>query len=186
MPLAPRIKSTTAVLSARKQIGLIIRSFAKPSKVSISWSRPFPLLSADSNTFTVRKTLYRAGSVLQDMFYAYQGELFDKPITKIEKKDDGAMIIHIRKHDSKIMSEYHVLQRFAPSMIPDPKNKQLLLAYMAGKEPLVVMYHFVGVFLSGKQRLSISFPGNHTYKLQTLHQALKSLLSYPRMRDDKS
>jgi hypothetical protein len=44
-----------------------------------------------------KKAFYRAGSVLQEIFYIYREKAFDKPIAKTEKKD-GKMCIHEGKY----------------------------------------------------------------------------------------
>jgi hypothetical protein len=84
-------------------------------------------------------------------FYTYGEELLDKPIAKIQKREDGTLVIKVLEFGLKIMSEYHALQLLPASMIPNPEDKQMLLAYMAGKDTLIVMYYVMANFTNFSQ-----------------------------------
>jgi hypothetical protein len=65
-------------------------------------------------------------------------QLFDQPITKVEKKDDGTLELHIGHCNAKSISEHHALQAF-PLNLPIwcPEDRQALLSWNAGKMVLI-------------------------------------------------
>jgi hypothetical protein len=76
-----------------------------------------------------RKSFYRAGELLQEVFYLYREKLFDKLIDRIEHRD-GKMYIHEGRY-SQLLTEYDRLVPFPTSLCQDSQDKKALLAHIS-------------------------------------------------------
>jgi hypothetical protein len=77
----------------------------------------------------VRRDLYRAGDLLQDIFYLYREKLFDLLIERIELRD-GKSYVH-EGHYPPHLTEYESLIPFPESLCQDPLDKKAPLAHIS-------------------------------------------------------
>jgi hypothetical protein len=99
------------------------------------------------------KELYRAGDLLQDVFYMYKERTFATIFTKIEKKD-GKLVFSEEEQMPKV-SQVDYLHPF-PEMdvIPEMKDRRALLTYLAGPDAVGYMHDVIAHYL---QREDLSY-----------------------------
>lgn len=94
-----------------------------------------------------RRLLYRAGDLLQALFYTYRENVFDKQISKIEDKD-GKLYLHGIKSLKTVGTKLDMLQTFPRHLVTNEADKQHALAYLACCDASW-MNDFVGYMLKG-------------------------------------
>jgi hypothetical protein len=77
----------------------------------------------------VRRDFYRAGDLLQDIFYLYREKLFDRLIDRIKLRD-GKSYIH-EGHYPPRLTEHDSLKPFPASICKDPLDKKALLVHIS-------------------------------------------------------
>lgn len=101
--------------------------------------------------------LFRAGSLLQDIFYVYREQMFDKNIVKIEEKD-GKLHLHEGIHaplpqiltpNDLLATPLDVLYTFPSSLISDPRDKKSILTYSSAEEGIAWMQDLTNYVLKG-------------------------------------
>ncbi|TVY73477.1 hypothetical protein LSUE1_G007415 [Lachnellula suecica] len=95
-------------------------------------------------TLKTRKMLFRAGELLQEIFYVYREQVFDKVFVKVEKRD-GKMLLHQGEYPplSKMSNALDLLFPFDPSVVSDPLDKASILTYMACGDAVAWMHDLV-------------------------------------------
>ncbi|KAF8860521.1 hypothetical protein BDZ45DRAFT_800689 [Acephala macrosclerotiorum] len=76
----------------------------------------------------MRKMVYRAGDLLQEMFYVYRENMFDKGIAKIEDKN-GRMKLYELDLDRPIQSTLDLLEPFPHHLLIDHVLKDVASSY---------------------------------------------------------
>lgn len=103
----------------------------------------------------MRKQLYRAGSVLQDMFYMYREKVFDYHISKVEIK--GSKIYLHLCYDEAVANAKRppgarkdVFLPFPSEYVPNLRDKQAILVYSASADSAAWMFEMVQLCLEGE------------------------------------
>lgn len=95
-----------------------------------------------------RKIVYRAGSILQEMFYVYREKTFDLLIERIEERA-GRLYVHEGIRDSVLTD---TLIPFPSEMIPNEQDKKGILSYMSCFEAVGWMHDIIRYLLMGKKQ----------------------------------
>jgi hypothetical protein len=104
-----------------------------------------------------RKALYRAASILQEIFYIHREKVFDTEVEKVEEKN-GKLYVHEKKwKEKKIKNPHELIIPFPSSIFQNPEDKMAVLANMACTDAVAWMHELVNYFLSGEQRDSLDF-----------------------------
>jgi hypothetical protein len=93
------------------------------------------------------KNLYRAGTLLQDIFYMYRETLFDKIVVKVEEKDGKLIIWEGLYPPEKGPTEY--IKPFPAHLNLKPEDKKTLLAFRACSDAVGFLHDITEHFLSG-------------------------------------
>ncbi|TAQ86697.1 hypothetical protein B7494_g4976 [Chlorociboria aeruginascens] len=89
-----------------------------------------------------RRTLYRAGDTLQQLFYMYREKMFDKWIVRIEERG-GNLYIYEAEADT-VKSDLDYFLPFPGRLCSDDRwVKQALLTYLAGADAVAWMHDCV-------------------------------------------
>ncbi|KAK0111680.1 hypothetical protein ONS95_002025 [Cadophora gregata] len=78
----------------------------------------------------IRKLFYRAGSVLQEMFYMYREKMFDKLITRMEKSQ-GHLIVYEGRYNPVITTETDCLIPFPTQLCQTEEDRKSVLVHLA-------------------------------------------------------
>lgn len=97
-----------------------------------------------------RKSLYRAGSLLQDMFYAYREQAFDNAITKIERRGQ-TILLHTKETPKPVVTDHIVA--FPNKLVSSEEEKHAILVYSTCEDALAWMHETVEYVLKGKSGL---------------------------------
>ncbi|TVY60736.1 hypothetical protein LSUE1_G007922 [Lachnellula suecica] len=104
----------------------------------------------------MRKQLYRAGEILQELVYVHREKNFDMILTKVEKKPEGGDTMYIHETDyakkrksGKITALGDLVYPFPSDLIPDLRDKQAVLAHLACDDAVGWMHDVVQYFLGG-------------------------------------
>jgi hypothetical protein len=95
-----------------------------------------------------RQILYRAGSLLQDMFCDYRELLFHLDIVKIEKKDDG-LYLKSRNYE-KFRTSSTMFYPFPEGLATTEKDRKSALTFMACRDAVAWMKEIIAYFLQGR------------------------------------
>lgn len=104
-----------------------------------------------------RKTIYRTGGLLQDIFYMYRENVFDTLIVKIEIQDEK-MYIHAGEDSGQLVNSHDVLEPFPNDLVKDIRDKQAILAHGACGDVLAWMHDIIKYLLAGKSRCRLRLP----------------------------
>ncbi|EPE24783.1 HIT/MYND zinc finger-like protein [Glarea lozoyensis ATCC 20868] len=85
----------------------------------------------------IQARFFRAAIILENIWEAYREKLFDKLITKIEKKD-GSLVLH-ENDDRWFNSPYDMLEPFPFHLLPEPSDKLAVLNFMACGDTLAYL-----------------------------------------------
>ncbi|KAE8443550.1 hypothetical protein EG329_001712 [Mollisiaceae sp. DMI_Dod_QoI] len=77
----------------------------------------------------MRKLLYQAGDLLQEMFYVYRENVFDKLIVNIEHKD-GKMYIYEGVY-GRLQNNFDLLEPFPHHLVSNEEDKHAILAHLS-------------------------------------------------------
>ncbi|KAL8690945.1 MAG: hypothetical protein Q9218_003721 [Villophora microphyllina] len=91
----------------------------------------------------VRKQVYRAGDVIQRVFYTYRERLFEIPITKVEKEHHRMYLYEGQYADNQF------LVLFPHHLFSSEDDKNRALAYNACTDSTAFMHYLVKAFLEG-------------------------------------
>jgi len=92
----------------------------------------------------LRKALYRAGDLLQNILYEFRQNAYDLPLQSVEKNSDGKIVLHEAKRDEKVIA---VRLPALPGL--DDHDKKAVLCFNAGDEALIHMHALVKKTLGG-------------------------------------
>jgi len=95
-----------------------------------------------------RKSLYNAGTVLQELFYVYREKLFDKLIAKVEVK--GRKLYVQEGLYPKPISSYDCVQTFPKGLFSNESDKRAVLVHLACSDAVCWMQEVVEDVLAGK------------------------------------
>jgi hypothetical protein len=111
----------------------------------------------------IRKQLYRAGSVLQDIFYMYREKVFDYQVTKVEMKGNQ-IYLYLGYEDGVAEARRRpgvrkdVCLPFPSKDVPNLREKQAILVYSSSAQAVAWMFQVVEICLEG---LYDSTTGSH-------------------------
>lgn len=105
-----------------------------------------PQAAASLPASKARDGLYRAGELMQEIWYFYREESFDKNFTKFTKKAGGAKIYLYKGVDEQPVKIFHNL----PKGIETEEDKHAMLSFLSSMEAVAVMQPFVVRLLQGK------------------------------------
>ena len=108
---------------------------------------------------SARKRLYRAGDIVQRIFYLYREHAFEKLITKVEKVDDTLYLYEGVDYGGQI------LVPFPHRLFSCEENKLAALTYSACDDAVAFMRDIVRLILQGKlfnTTLGLSSPLMHS------------------------
>ncbi|KAM3075308.1 Vacuolar protein sorting-associated protein atg6 [Clarireedia jacksonii] len=94
-----------------------------------------------------RQLLYRAASVLQDIFYSYREAVFELNIVKIEEKD-GVLYLYEGKY-ADIKSVESILHKFPEGLEITEEDRKSALSFMACSDVMLYMNGIITHFLKG-------------------------------------
>lgn len=108
-------------------------------------------------SLNTRRTMYRAGETLQEIFYMYREKLFDMPIVKVEKRAYHLyerLDIHqgVYKFSLKDLGN---LQVFPSEMCQSEDDKKSVLVYLASEHFIAWMHEITCYFLRGKHDIPL-------------------------------
>ncbi|KAL5331998.1 hypothetical protein ACEPPN_001541 [Leptodophora sp. 'Broadleaf-Isolate-01'] len=95
-----------------------------------------------------RKLLYRAGSVLQEMFYMYREKLFDKYIERIEKRD-GRLVLYEGQYKTLVTAQTDCLIPFPDNLCQTPEEKLSVLAHLSCDDASAWLHDILKYILVG-------------------------------------
>lgn len=101
---------------------------------------------ADKN---VHKQIYRAGEILQAIFYHFREAAFDIKIKKIEKRK-GKLHMYEHYYKSNLGDSIHF--RLPVHLLSDPKDKAAVLTYMTCNEASSFLWEISKEMLKGKEK----------------------------------
>lgn len=91
--------------------------------------------------------LYRAGKILQDIFYSYREMVYDKYIVKIEEKN-GTLYLREGQYPD-IKSALDVIFPFPKDLVTTEEDKKAVLVHLACSDAVAWMHDLVEYFLKG-------------------------------------
>lgn len=105
-----------------------------------------------------RRHLFRAGALLQRIFYLYRERTFDKPIARLERittRDRKLLRIHDRdcRADADFadpITQWGVMVPFPAEMCKSEEERMALLVHSACTEAVAWMHELVTTMLKGK------------------------------------
>ncbi|KAG4428559.1 hypothetical protein IFR05_015963 [Cadophora sp. M221] len=108
------------------------------------------------NTF---RTLHRASTCLQEIFYMYRAKLFDRPVSKIDKMEAEGYIRLIIREGRIIQptNDLHYLHKLSCKLFGEDdqddednenEDKRAVLVHSASAQSLVWMHDLIGYFLA--------------------------------------
>jgi len=95
-------------------------------------------------TVNATTRLYRAGELLQRMFYDFRRAAFDFDITRAEPQEGGKLAIYQPDYSSDHASLY----RFPGHLINDPQDQKSLLAHLSCNEPPGLLLQLITKLMS--------------------------------------
>ncbi|KAL2065309.1 hypothetical protein VTL71DRAFT_2978 [Oculimacula yallundae] len=95
-----------------------------------------------------RKMLYRAGSVLQEIFYMYREHMFDKLVVKMEKTE-GRVHLYEGIYDPVYLSDIQCLIPFPTGLCQTAEDKMSLLVQLACDDASAWLDELIIYILSG-------------------------------------
>jgi len=98
-----------------------------------------------------RKDLYRAGSILQQIFYLCREKLFDIPIHRIEY-DNNRMLLHPLPAKDFGPAPEDRLFRFPSEQCKTEEDQKALLSYLAFSDLTLSLEHIAEYLLSGESQ----------------------------------
>ena len=98
-------------------------------------------------TLEIRKTFYKAGYILQNVFYMYREKMFDVELTKVETKDGKIYIYDAEESPIALMSEVDCLNALPP--ILDLDVKRAVLVHRACTDSMMWMQELIDYILKG-------------------------------------
>jgi hypothetical protein len=101
----------------------------------------------DCKAHQTRQLLYRAGSVLQDIFYKYRELMFDRYIVRKETKGNTTFLYE--GCYPTIITELDILIPFPHQLVTTDEEKKALLAHLSCTDAVVFMSDMVKYFLKG-------------------------------------
>lgn len=93
----------------------------------------------------VRKQIYRAGELLQAIFYQFREAAFDMRIKRVVKSQLGSLLVSEERY-----TDDRILFRFPHEMIPDAKDKAKLLTMQACTDGCAFMLELSKALLRGE------------------------------------
>jgi hypothetical protein len=93
-----------------------------------------------------RKKLYRAGAILQAMFYKYREQVFDKVIARVEEKN-GQLFLY---QGDPATVRRGPLVAFPNQLFANEKDKKAALVLFCCTDALAFMHDFAAYLLSGE------------------------------------
>ena len=104
---------------------------------------------ADCKDANHRKLLYRAGDILQAVFYEFRDVTIYLPIAKLEKTEDGKTHLWeaYREDETKKGRSHEGLKL-------EGDVKKAVLSFMSCDQPLIYMHQLVKKVLSGRSSIS--------------------------------
>ncbi|KAL3419625.1 set domain-containing protein 5 [Phlyctema vagabunda] len=98
-----------------------------------------------------RKALYRAGKILQEMFYMYRELLFDKSITKVTKEGD-TIHVYEGQYPVDIKSDMEAIFPFPSDVFTNDLDKKAILTHLACFDAVAWMHEPIKHMLSSFTR----------------------------------
>lgn len=98
-----------------------------------------------------RKDLYRAGSILQQIFYLCREKLFDLPIHRIEY-DNNRMLLHPLPAKDFGSAPEDRLFRFPSEKCKTEEDRKALLSYLACSDLTLYLEHIAEYLLGGESQ----------------------------------
>ncbi|KAH6715763.1 hypothetical protein BKA61DRAFT_719791 [Leptodontidium sp. MPI-SDFR-AT-0119] len=105
----------------------------------------------DCTILKAGKTLYRAGDILQQLFYQYREKLFDRRLAKIENRCSKLYIYdrNFTDHElSKPLREDTITVSFPEMMYKTPEDKKAVLVHIACSDAIAFFHDLAGYLLS--------------------------------------
>jgi hypothetical protein len=101
----------------------------------------------DCKAHQTRQILYRAGYLLQDMFYRYREAMFDRYLVRKETKGDTTFLYE--GWYPHVTSQMDMLIPFPHELVTTDEEKKALLAHLACTDAVGWMHDIVKHFLKG-------------------------------------
>ncbi|KAH8799936.1 hypothetical protein F5882DRAFT_506421 [Hyaloscypha sp. PMI_1271] len=114
---------------------------------SVDW----PLHKRSCQMLRTRKDLYRAGSILQQIFYLCHEKLFDIPIHRIEY-DNNRMLLHPLPAKDFGPALEDKLFRFPSEQCKTEEDQKALLSYLACSDLTLSLQHIAEYLLGGESQ----------------------------------
>ncbi|KAH7386503.1 hypothetical protein BKA64DRAFT_711727 [Cadophora sp. MPI-SDFR-AT-0126] len=95
-----------------------------------------------------RKLFYRAGSILQEIFYMYREKMFDKLIARIDKSQ-GRLIIHEGRYNPLITADIDCLIPFPANLCQTEEDKKSVLVHLACDDASAWLHDILKYTLAG-------------------------------------
>jgi hypothetical protein len=103
----------------------------------------------------MRKLLFRAGSILQDVFYGYREVVFDKRILPGRNKDGKKYFYKDFDDDMPHMATIdNVLVPFPTTHVSNTQEKRVILTFQSCDDALSWMHDLVKYFLQSQSYLN--------------------------------
>lgn len=94
------------------------------------------------NKLAIRKQLYRAGGIIQEVFYGYREAVFDKLIDKVEREGSNL-------HCYEGQYGWRILVPFRADLFPNHRDKQAMLTYKACNDAFAFLQTMIKAFFKG-------------------------------------
>lgn len=94
-------------------------------------------------SLSARKRLYRAGDIVQRIFYVYREQAFEKLITKVEKEDDTLYLYEGQYGEEALVP-------FPNHLFHCTDDREAALTYYACSDAVAFMLEITRNFLKGK------------------------------------
>ena len=89
-----------------------------------------------------RKQLYRAGEILQKVFYGYREVVFEKLIDKVEREG-------LNLHCYEGQYEWRILVPFPATLFPNQRDREAILTYRACNDAFAFLHTMIKAFFKG-------------------------------------
>jgi len=94
----------------------------------------------------MRKEFYRAGAVLQELFYMYREKIFDLLISKVEKQGTE-MFLYEGKYEAEETSINHLIFAFPSELMENLDDKRAILTHWTCSDALGWFYDCVKYYI---------------------------------------
>ncbi|KAH6663165.1 hypothetical protein B0J14DRAFT_277971 [Halenospora varia] len=113
----------------------IERNYCSEQCLKVDW----PDHKLNCKRAQLRESFFRAGAVLQDVFYIFRESMFDMAIRKVEQHLNGTIYIH-QLPRPPVSLDVEMLQPLSKDLELTDEQKHAILSYGAGEDALVWLY----------------------------------------------